>query len=87
MLSVVSMSMKFSLRTIIARENLKRAESGLPPLTQTEIADGSGVSQSVVSNLLSSPPKRIDLVTVDRLCNFLRVTPNDLFGYAPDDNR
>lgn len=83
MLSVTSMPIKFSLRTIIARKNLARAEAGLPPLTQTEIAAGSGVNQSVVSKFLSKPPSRIDIVTIDRLCSFLEVTPNDLFGYTP----
>lgn len=85
MLSVTTMPVKFALRTIIARKNLARAESGLPPLSQTEIAGGSGVSQSVVSKFLSKTPKRIDIETIDKLCSFLEITPNDLFGYTPPD--
>lgn len=84
MLSGQHMSIKFALRTIVARQNLARAEAGLPPLTQTEIAGGSGVHQSVVSKLMAKPPARIDLQTIERLCAFLRVTPNDLLGYTPD---
>lgn len=84
MLTGSNMAMKFALRTIVARQNLARAESGLPPLTQTEIAAGSGVNQSVVSKLLTKPPTRIDLLTIDRLCVFLRITPNDLLGYTPE---
>lgn len=79
------MAIKFALRTIVARQNLARAEQGLPPLTQTEIAAGSGVNQSVVSKLLTKPQKRIDMLTIDRLCNYLHVTPNDLLGYTPDE--
>jgi len=82
--SVTPMSIKFALRTIVARKNLARAEAGIPPLTQTEIAGGSGVSQSVVSKFLTKPPKRIDLETIDKLCNFLDITPNDLLGYTSD---
>lgn len=85
MLTGSTMAIKFALRTIVARQNLARAEAGLPPLTQTEIAGGSGVHQSVVSKMLTKPPTRIDLVTIDRLCTFLRVTPNDLLGYSSDD--
>jgi DNA-binding Xre family transcriptional regulator len=85
MLSGTGMAIKFALRTIVARQNLARAESGLPPLTQTEIAAGSGVHQSVVSKLMTKPQRRIDLDTIDGLCNFLRVTPNDLLGYTPDE--
>lgn len=85
MLAVASMPIKFALRTIVARKNLQRAEDGLPPLTQTEIADGSGVSQSVVSKLLTTKPKRIDLETIDGLCSFLGITPNDLLGYSPQE--
>lgn len=83
MLSVSTMPVKFALRTIVARKNLVRAEAGLPPLSQTDIANGSGVSQSVVSKFLSKPPTRIDLDTMDKLCSFLEVTPNELFGYTP----
>lgn len=82
---LTSMPVKFALRTIIARRNLARAEAGLPPLTQTEIAAGSGVNQSVLSKFLAEPPKRIDIKTIDRLCSFLEITPNDLLGYTPPE--
>lgn len=82
--SVTTMPVKFALRKLIARKNLERADAGLPPLTQTEIAQGSKVSQSVISNLLANRSERIDLKTIDRLCAFLGVTPGDLFDYTPD---
>jgi DNA-binding Xre family transcriptional regulator len=84
MLSGSGMAIKFALRTIVARRNLARAEAGMPPLTQTSISAGSGVSQSVVSKLLTKPPKRIDLDTIDGLCTFLQITPNELLGYTSE---
>jgi len=82
--SVTPMAIKFALRRIVARKNLERADAGLPALTQTAIAEGSGVSQSVVSNLLANRSERIDLKTINGLCNFLQISPGDLFTYTPD---
>jgi len=82
--AVSSMPVKFALRKIVARENLKRAEAGFPPLTQMEIATGAGVSQSVISTLLSNRSERIDLKTINGLCGFFNITPGDLFDYSAD---
>jgi putative transcriptional regulator len=82
---VTPMSIKFALRKIIARKNMERAESGQGALTQTEIASGSKVSQSVVSTLLNGKSRRIDFDTINGLCRFLNVTPGDLFDYIPDE--
>jgi putative transcriptional regulator len=81
---VSSMSVRFALRKVVARKNVERADQGLPPLTQTEIADGSDVSQSVISNLLANQSQRIDIKTINGLCNFFGITPGDLFDYTPD---
>lgn len=81
---VSPMSVKFALRKVVAQKNLERANQNLAPLTQTEIADGSGVSQSVVSNLLANRSERIDLKTINGLCKFLEIRPGDLFEYIPD---
>ena len=78
------MPVRFALRKVIARENLKRADAGLPALTQTEIAQGSKISQSVISNLLANRSERIDLKTINGLCSFLKIAPGDLFDYTPD---
>lgn len=85
MYSVVStMPVRFALRKVVARENLRRADAGLKPLTQMEIASGARVSQSVVSTLLSNQSKRIDLDTINGLCAFFNITPGDLFDYSTD---
>jgi hypothetical protein len=44
---------KLTVHTLIACENLRRAEQGKAPLTQQEIARGSGGSQPVISTLMS----------------------------------
>ena len=82
--SVTAMPVKFALRKVVARANLRRADDGLPPLTQTEIANGAGVSQSVVSTLLTNRSERIDLKTINGLCTFFGITPGDLFDYSPE---
>lgn len=77
------MAIKMAVRKLIARENMRRAETGEPALTQKRIADLSGVSQPVISTLISGGVKRIDLKTINGLCNFFQVEPGALFEYAP----
>ena len=77
------MAVKMAVRKLIARENMRRAETGEPVLTQTELERLSGVSQSVVSTLMSGKIKRIDLKTINGLCNFFQVAPGELFEYTP----
>ena len=77
------MAVKMAVRKLIARENMRRAETGEPVLTQTELERLSGVSQSVVSTLMSGKIKRIDLKTINGLCNFFQVSPGELFEYTP----
>jgi putative transcriptional regulator len=73
-----------ALRKLIARENLKRAEDGLPPLSQAQIARESGVPQSVISTLSANKSRRIDFDTIDGLCKFFNIQPGDLFDYSPE---
>lgn len=62
------------LSEIIGRERIKR----------TELAEWSGVSLSTIHRLYYDQTKGIDFETLDRLCNALRCTPNDLFHFIPD---
>ena len=78
------MAVKSALRRLIAIENLRRAERGEPPLTQTAIAAGAKINQSVISTLVNGKSRRIDFSTIDGLCNFFGVAPGDLFEYTPD---
>jgi putative transcriptional regulator len=80
------MAIKLAVRKLVARENMRRVETGDPELTQQEIARGSGVSQPVISTLLGGKVSRIDLKTINGLCNFFKVRPGDIFEYTPDDD-
>lgn len=82
---VTPMAVKFALRKLIARKNMERAEAGQRALTQTEIANGSKVSQSVVSTLMNGHSRRIDFDTINGLCGFFGISPGDLFDYTPDE--
>ena len=81
---VTPMAVKMALRRLIARENMRRAETGAADLTQQDIAAGAGLSQSVVSKLLNAKTSRIDFDTMNGLCRFFGVLPGDLFDYIPD---
>jgi putative transcriptional regulator len=83
--STTTMAIKLTVRKLVARENMRRAETGEPELTQREIAQGSGVSQPVVSTLIANKVSRIDLKTIDGLCRFFKITPGELFEYVPDE--
>jgi putative transcriptional regulator len=81
---VTPMAVKFALHKLIARKNVERADAGQRPLTQTEIAAGSKVSQSVISTLMNGRSRRIDFGTINGLCGFFDIAPGDLFEYTPD---
>lgn len=84
--TVGSMAVKSSLRKLIARENMRRAEAGSRPLSQAQIARESGVPQSVISTLVNGKSERIDFKTIDGLCKFFNVAPGDLFDFTPDNS-
>ena len=79
-------AIKLAVHKLVARENLRRADDGHPPLTQQEIARGSGVSQPVISTILRRKATRLDLKTINGLCNYFQVLPGDLFDYNPDED-
>lgn len=83
---VSPMAVKSALRRLIARENLRRAETGERELSQAAIARGSGVPQSVISTLINGKSRRIDFDTINGLCNFFKIGPGDLFDYTPDQS-
>jgi len=53
-------------------------------MTAKELSDGSGISYRAVLDLYHARSTRVDLETINRLCNFLRVSPNDIFEWQPD---
>ncbi len=48
------------------------------------LAQISGVSYPQLHRLYHGQTKRIDLNTLNSLCNALRITPNDLLDFSPD---
>jgi len=83
--SVTPMAVKSALRKLMARENMRRAETGEPALSQALIARESGVPQSVISTLSTGKSRRIDFDTINKLCTFFRIPPGELFEYIPDE--
>ena len=73
------------LRVLIASENLKRAQSGLPALTQQEVAENTRIAPSVVNGLVTNRSKRVDFETLNKLCKFFDVQPGDILEYTPDE--
>lgn len=52
-------------------------------LSQTDLSERSGVTQSTISNLEKGRPARF--VTMRKLAEALKVEPGALVGEAPDD--
>jgi DNA-binding Xre family transcriptional regulator len=67
-----------TLREVVARENLRRAEARQPALTQQQIAQATGLPPSVVNGLMTNRVQRADFGTLAKLCRFFRVKPGEL---------
>jgi DNA-binding Xre family transcriptional regulator len=53
-------------------------------MTQTDLANKTGLSKNAVSQLCRNP-SRIGLDTIDLLCGALDLTPAELFDYSPEN--
>ena len=49
-------------------------------LSQTELAEAAGTTQTTISNLETGTSRRIDFGLLDRLAKALRCKPGDLFA-------
>jgi putative transcriptional regulator len=49
-----------------------------------DVAEGSGVSYRAVFDLYHEKSQRLDLSTLNKLCNYFGVGPSELFEWAPD---
>jgi DNA-binding Xre family transcriptional regulator len=79
-----SMAVRCTLRLLIARENLHRAEQGNPTLSPADVAAGAKLPPSVVNGLVTGRQQRVDFKTIDRLCGFFKIQPGELFVWEPD---
>lgn len=69
----VLMMIKCNLVVLMAERGLKIAD----------IATGTGMSRTTVSSLMNHNAKGIQYDTFNTLCEFLKVTPGELFIYEP----
>lgn len=58
-----------------------RKQSGL---TQDQLAEKAKLHKQTISRL-EGGQRQIEFETIAKLCDALRVTPNDLIEYSPDD--
>lgn len=66
-----------------ALANLK-AKEGVS-LTINALAQQLDLNKDFLYRLDDGQAKRVDLDEIDRLCLALKITPNDLLGFKPDD--
>lgn len=57
---------------------------GRKRMMQTELARLSGISYGTIKNLYKDKTKGIDFDTLNKLCNALECTPNDILEFTPD---
>ena len=85
-MTVGSMTVRCTLRLLLAEENVKRAKSGKAQLSQQEISRQTGIPPSVLNGLITGRTKRVDFHTIDRICTFFQVQPGDLFTWEPEED-
>lgn len=79
------MTIRCTLRVLLAEENVRRAREGTPSLSQRELAAETGIPPSVINALVTDKNQRIDYRTLDRLCTFFKVQPGSLFVWEPEE--
>lgn len=57
---------------------------GRKRMLQIELAKLSSVSYSAIKKLYKDETKGIDFSTLNKLCNTLECTPNDILEFVPD---
>ena len=70
--------LKFQLHILMAEKGPDR------PYRISEIAGLTGLQANTVSAIFNNRAKRIDLATIETLCQALDCTPGDLFLYNPE---
>jgi putative transcriptional regulator len=73
----VAVSVRFRLRELLDERGM----------TQTELQTQSGLAYSTINDLCNNKPRRIELETIDVLCEVLRCDIADLFERIADRKR
>lgn len=54
-------------------------------LTIKDAMEATGLSRNSLSNMINNPSANISTQNIDKLCNFLEITPSAFFDYFPFD--
>lgn len=54
-------------------------------LSIKDLMNATGLSRNSLSNMVNNPMANIATKNVDKLCNYLKVGPNEFWEYKPDD--
>lgn len=65
---------------IICNLKVKLAENNLKI---SKVFNDTGISRSTLTSLAENQTKGIQFNTLNTLCNYLKITPGELFSYAP----
>ena len=82
------MTISCTLRLLLARANVERAQQGKPALSLRRLAGESGVSLSALTALNTGRSQRVDYTTLDNLLRYFSayftVTTSDLLAWEQD---
>lgn len=79
------MTIRCTLRLVLAEENVRRVREGRPSLSQRELAAETGIPPSVINALATDRNQRIDYKTLNRLCTYFKLQPGALFIWEPEE--
>jgi DNA-binding Xre family transcriptional regulator len=68
--------MNIKLKTILADKNL----------TFKDLSDAINLSPNLLSRFANNKSLEVKLESIKNICDFLNITPNDLFGYEDKSN-
>ncbi len=69
---------RFLLHRVAANQDITKIKA---------VAAKAGLSALAVSGIWNNASLRVDLKTLNALCNALNCTPGDLFEYTPDGTK
>ncbi|MFS1663030.1 helix-turn-helix domain-containing protein [Streptococcus sp. zg-JUN1979] len=52
-------------------------------ISATQMFNDTGIARSTISKISNNNTDKISLQTIDKMCNYLGVTPNDFFDFLP----
>lgn len=88
MQGLTAMPIRCDLSVLLARENLKRAQSGEKPITWFHVAKATHLTHSALLKLARGESSRIDFDTIDRLMEFFGTEDvNDILRRAARDEQ